>query len=381
MASQAVSSVDRACGVARSLRLLTIVVAVVLLSRRVTLACTGTACMEIWSTNNGGGALTVYWDYNKPVQTYLSLCAGGQCLYTNNDPGFMAPPDDTPPATDLFRLVDGTNVTIEIVSIDAGFTMNVNGVNLTKAGDSELLGTMPTIHVHPVWKIQVAQGQFGNYHVAYKLTTTSAGYSDSQEYAQTITNIQPVDATPTPTPTPTVGPAGGCTGDCDGNNLVSVDELVTCVNIALGNAEVSTCSACDADGDMKVSVNELVQAVDASLNGCPSATPTPVAVTFDQLQSEIFNSTCATQFCHDAASHNENLDLSEGAAYANLVNVQSVESNLLRVAPGDPTNSFLVVKLTGPPLGQGSRMPSGLPPLSADQIQLVRDWILQGANP
>ena len=362
-------------GVARSVRVLAIAVGLALLSQSTSFACSGTACMEIWSTADGSGPLTVYWDYSKPVQTFLTLCAGGQCLYTNNDPGFMAPPDDPPPAAGLYRLVDGTDVTIEIVSIDAGFTMNVNGVNLTKAGDSELLGTMPTIHVHPVWKIQVAEGQFGNFHVTYKLTTTSTGYSESQVYAQTITNIQPTD--PTPTPTPTVAPVSGCTGDCDGNNMVEVSELVMCVNIALGNADISTCSACDADGDMKVSVNELVQSVDASLNGCP----TPAPVSFDELQTTIFSPTCAMQFCHDAASHNENLDLSAGAAYANLVSVPSVESNLLRVAPGDPANSFLILKLTGPPPGQGSQMPSGLPPLPANQIQMIRNWILQGAQP
>ncbi|HUI27553.1 MAG TPA: hypothetical protein VL403_15835 [Candidatus Kryptonia bacterium] len=372
-------SSQRAVAAGRRLRgvfgTLWLAVAVIVLGRGVSLACTGTACMEIWSTADGGGALTVYWDYTKPVQTYLTLCAGGQCLYSNNDPGFMAPPADTPPAAGLYRLVDGTEVGIQIISIDDGFVMNVNGVNLMNAGDTQLLGTMPTIHVHPIWKILAADGQFGDYHVSYKLTTSSAGYTDSEVYQQTITNIQPID--PTPTPTPTVAPSSGCTGDCDGNNMVAVNELVMCVNIALGNADLSTCNACDTDGDRKVAVNELVSAVDASLNGCAP----PPTVTFDELQTTIFTPTCAMQFCHDVASHNENLTLAEGDAYSNLVNVQSVESSLLRVAPGDPTNSFLIVKLTGPPLGQGAQMPSGLPPLSASQIQMIRNWILQGAKP
>ncbi len=68
-------------------------------------------------------------------------------------------------------------------------------------------------------------------------------------------------ATPTATPTPTP-----CTGDCDGSSSVTVDELVQCVNAALGKD--AACSACDANGDGRVTVDELVEAVDHALNGC-----------------------------------------------------------------------------------------------------------------
>jgi YVTN family beta-propeller protein len=68
-----------------------------------------------------------------------------------------------------------------------------------------------------------------------------------------------IPATPTPTPTP-------CTGDCDGSASVTVEELVQCVNAALGTD--TACSACDANGDGRVTVDELVEAVDHALNGC-----------------------------------------------------------------------------------------------------------------
>ncbi|MFI5396006.1 MAG: carboxypeptidase regulatory-like domain-containing protein [Candidatus Binatia bacterium] len=69
-----------------------------------------------------------------------------------------------------------------------------------------------------------------------------------------------------------------CVGDCNGNDQVTVDELLTMVNIALGNAGISTCRAGDANDDGQISVDEILTAVNNSLNGCPlspSATPTP----------------------------------------------------------------------------------------------------------
>ena len=40
-----------------------------------------------------------------------------------------------------------------------------------------------------------------------------------------------------------------CVGDCDGGEQVTVDEILTMVNIALGNAPLSSCTAGNANGD------------------------------------------------------------------------------------------------------------------------------------
>ena len=61
-----------------------------------------------------------------------------------------------------------------------------------------------------------------------------------------------------------------CAGDCDSGGAVTVDELVQCVNIALGNQPISACPACDTGGDGAVTVDELVKAVNAALGGCPA---------------------------------------------------------------------------------------------------------------
>jgi hypothetical protein len=49
---------------------------------------------------------------------------------------------------------------------------------------------------------------------------------------------------------------------------VTVDELITGVNIALSNATLSVCPQFDPGGDGQVTVDELIQAVNVALNGC-----------------------------------------------------------------------------------------------------------------
>jgi hypothetical protein len=356
-------------------------------------ACVGTDCMEIWSTAANGGALTVYWDFaHKVVQTF-PFCLNGQCLDSTIDPGFIT----TEPAPDgsFYSLADGTNVTIEIVAIDSAATLQVNGVALAKPGDAALLGTAPTLHTHPSWQLSLPEGTLGNYSLSYKLTTDSPLYSESAVYAVTLTNLPtPTPSAPTPSATPTATPtqsAPACPGDCNGDGKVTVDELVRAVSGALGTG--TACSADDLDGDGTISITELVAAVNAALNGCP-ATPTPTASmrptatfppTLDNIQRTIFSPRCAIPTCHDAAEKAGNLNLSAGSAYDQLVGVPPTvdtarAAGFLRVDPGKPENSFLIVKLDGPPPGEGSRMPLTGTLLTDAEVQLISDWIAQGAS-
>ncbi len=55
-------------------------------------------------------------------------------------------------------------------------------------------------------------------------------------------------------------------GDCDGSGEVTVDELMTMVNIALGGTPLSACAAGDADGSGDVTVDEIVAAVNHALS-------------------------------------------------------------------------------------------------------------------
>jgi len=71
-----------------------------------------------------------------------------------------------------------------------------------------------------------------------------------------------------------MGPANAgaqvCVGDCNGDGMVSIDELILGVNIALGSATLDECPSFDADGDGMVGINELITAVNYALNGCPA---------------------------------------------------------------------------------------------------------------
>ena len=67
-----------------------------------------------------------------------------------------------------------------------------------------------------------------------------------------------------------------CIGDCYGDGAVTIDELVTGINIALGSAGVEQCPSFDANHDGFVTVDEMLQAVSVALNGCPGVpTRTP----------------------------------------------------------------------------------------------------------
>jgi hypothetical protein len=74
---------------------------------------------------------------------------------------------------------------------------------------------------------------------------------------------------PTPSPTPPVS-AASCVGDCNASGNVSVDALLTLVNIALGEADISTCMAGDGNDDMQITIDEILRAVNNALNGCPN---------------------------------------------------------------------------------------------------------------
>lgn len=130
----------------------------------------------------------------------------------------------------------------------------------------------------------------------------------------------------------------------------------------------------------------------ASLTPTPSPSPSPTATisapTLAQIQSQIFTATCVDDFCHNSIDQAGNLVLTDTTqSYASLVGVPPDNSTarnagLLRVDPGHPENSFILVKLAGPTNPRmGSRMPLGKLPLSAAEQQMIADWITAGAQP
>lgn len=103
-------------------------------------------------------------------------------------------------------------------------------------------------------------------------------------------------------------------------------------------------------------------------------------VSFEQDIQPVFNQSCYT--CHVTGAEPAGLALDPGRAYEELVGVESTQSPLLLVEPGEPENSYLLHKLRGTHLdvgGQGTQMPQGAGSLADEVIELIAQWIEEGA--
>jgi hypothetical protein len=95
----------------------------------------------------------------------------------------------------------------------------------------------------------------------------------------------------------------------------------------------------------------------------------PLMATFDSIQANIFTPVCAS--CHSGANPPENLDLDAAHSYNDLINVPSTEEpSIVRVKPGDPSQSYLVLHIQKE--GDGA---------SATDLSFIEQWITDGAPP
>jgi hypothetical protein len=127
----------------------------------------------------------------------------------------------------------------------------------------------------------------------------------------------------------------------------------------------------------------VVRAIDQSgnedSNTIEMAVTTGDAVRFSADIEPILSATCAAMACHGGPFPAEGLNLQPGSAHAALVGVLSTQCpDRALVAPSAPGASYLVNKLTGVDICFGTRMPK-IGSLSPIQIQLVIDWITEGA--
>jgi len=109
--------------------------------------------------------------------------------------------------------------------------------------------------------------------------------------------------------------------------------------------------------------------------------------TYDRIQRQIFDKSCAVSGCHDSQSQTGGLLLENGASYGNLIDVTpqmpgAAAAGWKRVdaANASPDTSFIFHKLTGDLDGtQGARMPFGGAKLDQYLIDIVQLWIEAGA--
>jgi len=84
-------------------------------------------------------------------------------------------------------------------------------------------------------------------------------------------------------------------GDCNFDQTVTVNELISGVNIALGTAPVDTCVEADVNGDGEVAVNEIVTAVNAALGSVPDRGPRNLSESFTYV-SQLYNDPIIERF-------------------------------------------------------------------------------------
>jgi hypothetical protein len=100
------------------------------------------------------------------------------------------------------------------------------------------------------------------------------------------------------------------------------------------------------------------------------------AATFINIQSDIFNQSCAFSGCHVSGSVNPDLS---GNSYLKIVNKKS-STGMDYIKANDPNNSYLLQKIIGSNGIQGSRMPLNSSALSQDKIDIITKWINDGAE-
>lgn len=126
----------------------------------------------------------------------------------------------------------------------------------------------------------------------------------------------------------------------------------------------------------------ILVAISLSCTSSPATSPSDSTegVSLENDVQPIFSQNCVT--CHQGGSPQGGLSLEPAEAYEELVNVPSMQSDLTLVEPEEPDNSYLIDKLNGTHLeagGNGAQMPFGQSPLSQSQIDLISQWISEGA--
>ena len=133
-------------------------------------------------------------------------------------------------------------------------------------------------------------------------------------------------------------------------------------------ASVLMLGACGGDS-MPNSATPAPSSSSPPMMPASGGSPPPLMATFDSIQANIFTPLCSG--CHGGANPAENLNLDATHSYNDLINVPSTEQpSIVRVKPGDPSQSYLVIHIQKE--GDGA---------SATDLSFIEQWITDGAPP
>ena len=104
-------------------------------------------------------------------------------------------------------------------------------------------------------------------------------------------------------------------------------------------------------------------------------------VTLTQLKTDVFTARCGAPGCHLSPSPPNNMSLAPDLIWQEIFDVAALsDSNFKRIAPGDPDNSYIIMKLRGDSRIVGSQMPlDGGGPIPDEDIARIATWIEEGA--
>ena len=128
--------------------------------------------------------------------------------------------------------------------------------------------------------------------------------------------------------------------------------------------------------ELSVDKSYILPLIVISLFGCSDSEPLGEISYNDQIQESIFRFSCSTAACHDASSAG-GLDLT---SYETLIagsNTRSV------ISAGDAEGSPLIWSMEGrDPIGNPVSImpPAGRTTITMSEINLIKDWIDQGAK-
>ena len=241
-----------------------------------------------WTATNTGlhykGVLSLAIDPFMPTTLYVATEArGGVDVRKSTDGGISWDPSNFPGVPVFDPSTPGTLYLKGGVSKSTDGGANWSTLNMGLPGGTNVFA----LAIDPLMPTTVYAGtETGVFDIEQVPAPETATASPSptstpmpsltQAPTQTDTAPPTSSATATsPTPLSTVvQTATTCVGDCDGNRKVGIDELISLVNIDLGNP--GSCSD-GVPAGARVDVSLLVVAVNQALDGCggPTAIPPP----------------------------------------------------------------------------------------------------------
>lgn len=137
----------------------------------------------IGSTEPGGGALVMDYDFGLPFEVFESRTIGGFTLWSGTDPGFAQAETDEPDEG-VYALEDGVIVSLEVTALEAGTQFQFGDVTVNEVGERVALGTVPALHGHGEWQVTLPEGvEVGDYAFSFRFVADVAYEASEPETA------------------------------------------------------------------------------------------------------------------------------------------------------------------------------------------------------